>query len=91
MSNTPIRHADALETAPGSTNAGQADAEAARAAKLAQIPRRQRPVFRRAWAGKSRKAAMRAFCLECMGYESAEVPRCTAPTCPLYPYRRGPA
>ena len=33
--------------------------------------------------------AIRYFCKECMGYQAAEVPRCTAPLCPLYPYRMG--
>jgi len=63
------------------------DLETARQAKLADIPARQRAIFRRAWTGKSRKAAIRAFCLECMGYQSAEINRCTGATCPLYPYR----
>ena len=33
--------------------------------------------------------AIRRFCLECMGYQQAEVPRCTAPNCPLFPFRMG--
>ena len=74
---------------PADPPAGQADVEAVRHDKLADIPVRQRPIFRRAWKGKSRKAAIRAFCLYCMGYESAEVNRCTAPDCPLYEYREG--
>ena len=89
MSEAPIRPDDRPESAPGCTIYSPADLEAARAKKLADIPVRQRPIFRRAWTGKSRKAAMRAFCLECMGYESAEVNRCTAPTCPLFEYRAG--
>jgi hypothetical protein len=28
------------------------------------------------------------MCLECMGYENAEVGRCTSVTCPLFEYRR---
>ena len=35
------------------------------------------------------RAAIRNHCLECVGYESAEVARCTAPACWLYPYRFG--
>lgn len=77
------------ETAPGTTITPQADPEAARKKQIAQIPARQRLVFSRAWSGKSRKAAIRAFCLECVGYEAAEVNRCTAPACPLYEYREG--
>ena len=37
----------------------------------------------------TRKYAIRNFCLECMGYNAAEVRRCTAPECWLYPYRLG--
>lgn len=33
--------------------------------------------------------AVRLFCLECMCYQIAEIPRCTATLCPLYPYRMG--
>ena len=90
MNDAPIRPNDLPESAPGIINTAPDDSEAVQAkrtAKLARIPPRQRPIFLRAWTSKSRKAAIRAFCLECFGYESAEVNRCTAPTCPLYPYR----
>jgi hypothetical protein len=87
MNQASIRHDNRPESAPGNANDATTDVETARRKRLAQIPARQRPIFLRAWAGKSRKAAMRAFCLECVGYESAEVNRCTAPACPLYPYR----
>ena len=90
MSKPPIRPDDRPESAPESPQRGLADPEgleARRREKLAEIPKRQRPAFVRAWTGKSRKAAIRAACLVCMGYQSAEVDRCTAPLCPLYPYR----
>jgi len=87
MNQAPIRLDDPPQSAPGKANDPAADLDAARRKRLAQIPARQRPIFLRAWAGKSRKTAIRAFCLECFGYESAEVNRCTAPACPLYPYR----
>jgi hypothetical protein len=32
---------------------------------------------------------IRAFCLSCMGDNSAEVRRCTSPGCALFPYRMG--
>jgi len=35
----------------------------------------------------SRKAAIRSFCLECMGYKTVEVKNCTDPGCPLYHWR----
>ena len=46
-------------------------------------------VVRRAMTGKSRKAAVRAHCLMCCGWQYVEVENCTAPTCPLHPYRLG--
>jgi hypothetical protein len=35
--------------------------------------------------------AIRLFCLECMGYQQAEITRCSAPLCPLFPYKMGSA
>lgn len=34
----------------------------------------------------ARKAIIE-HCKECMGWNTAEVRRCTAPLCPLYPFR----
>ena len=45
--------------------------------------------YRRAMEGRSRKAAIRAFCVMCMGFQPHHVRGCTAPWCPLYPYRLG--
>lgn len=36
---------------------------------------------------KSRKAAIRSQCLECVGYAIIEVKLCTDIGCPLYRYR----
>lgn len=33
--------------------------------------------------------SIRAFCVQCMAYDYAEVAKCTAPKCPLFPYRMG--
>lgn len=55
--------------------------------RLAQIPRLYRGIYERAVAGKSRKAAMHSFCLECCGWQVKEVFLCTDLGCPLYPYR----
>ena len=52
-----------------------------------QVPRKYRAIYERATSGKSRKAAVRAFCLECVGWQAREVDLCTSPGCPLYPYR----
>ena len=53
----------------------------------ASYPRSSRAIYQRAMTGRSRKAAMDAFCIMCMGYQPFEVKHCTAPECPLYPYR----
>jgi len=53
-----------------------------------QMPKVYQAAYLRAANGKaSPRAAIRAHCLECMGWARAEVSRCTAPACPLYPYR----
>ena len=75
------------ESALENADNGPADLDIIRQNRLAQIPPRQRPIFLRTWTGNSREAAFRAFCLECVGYESAEVNRCTVPACPLYTFR----
>lgn len=38
---------------------------------------------------KSPIKAIREFCLECCGGNSADVKSCTAPRCPLYAFRFG--
>jgi len=35
--------------------------------------------------------AIRCQCIECMGFQLAEIPKCTAPLCPLFPFRMGKA
>lgn len=37
------------------------------------------------------RTAIKAHCAECMCWNLAEVVRCTAPLCPLYPFRLGDA
>lgn len=48
-------------------------------------------LFRRVYDGKaSPRQCIKAFCIECVGYEEIEVRDCTAPACPLWnlrPYR----
>ena len=61
------------------------------AMRIQDVPERYRGLYRRAMTGKSRRAAVRANCLMCCGWQFVEVERCTAPTCPLYPYRLGAA
>ncbi len=52
-----------------------------------QIPKLYRGIYDKAVAGRSRKAAMHAFCLECCGWVIKEVYLCTSPQCPLFLYR----
>jgi hypothetical protein len=53
----------------------------------ASVPRQYLKLYDRAMSGKSMKAAIRAHCVMCMGWNHTDVPGCTAPGCPLFPYR----
>lgn len=57
--------------------------------RLKQIPdlKGYRKVYTKAVSHKSRNAAVKAFCLECVGWEREEVKKCTDLACPLYGYR----
>lgn len=71
---------------------GAGEIELKRAKRLEDVQRdapRYENTFRRAYAGKSLRAAGNAFCIECMGFDAAEVRICTAPACPLFSYRPG--
>lgn len=57
------------------------------AARLAEMPKTSRNTYLKAMKGKSMGAAIKAHCSECMGWDRNEVRNCTAPACPLYPYR----
>lgn len=50
--------------------------------------RRQKPGLAQK-ATRQRGAAIRLFCLECMGGNAAEVRRCDSIRCFLHPYRMG--
>ena len=51
------------------------------------VPRQYRALYKRGVSGRSRKAAIRAHCLECVAWVPSEVVKCTALGCVLYPYR----
>ena len=72
------------------SGAGELDAK--RAKRLEDV-RMDAPrylnTFRRAYAGKSLRAAVNAFCVECQGYDPSAVKNCTAPACPLFTHRPG--
>ena len=54
-----------------------------------EYPKAFRGWYDSAMTGRSPTAAIRAFCLSCVGYSGREVERCTCPACPLYLYRFG--
>ena len=55
--------------------------------RLKDMPMSCRNNYKMAISGRSRKAAVKAFCLECMGWERTEVHNCNTITCPLHPYK----
>jgi hypothetical protein len=57
------------------------------AQRMAQIPKIHQAVYKNAVSGKSRKDAVKSFCLMCFGWQKEEVRLCTDLACPLYPYR----
>ena len=61
--------------------------------RVAGASDKYRGVVRRAYAGAaSPRTAIKAFCLQCVGYMREDVARCTALACPLHgyrPYQRG--
>ena len=54
---------------------------------IRDIPQRFQKLYDRAKTGRSQSAAIRSFCLECVGYCQDEVKLCTDAGCPLYEYR----
>lgn len=76
-----MRKAKRVMVEPGSARA------AAIAARTAQMPVSCRGTYRRAVEGRSLRAAVKAFCLECVGWKREEVAACTALACPLWPVR----
>jgi hypothetical protein len=52
------------------------------------VPASARGIVERAFTGKaSPRAAVKAKCLDCSGYDRAEVAACTVILCPLHAYR----
>jgi hypothetical protein len=63
------------------------------AERRSQIPRAYRQTYDRAVKGKSLRAAVNSFCLECVCWQIREVRDCTDLACPLYgvrPYQEFP-
>ncbi len=58
---------------------------------ISKIPKIYRPAYEKAVTGKSKSAAIKAFCLECCMWKKTEITECTSLACPLYavrPYAR---
>lgn len=55
--------------------------------RLSEMPKMYRRAYLEAMKGKSPTAAIRAHCLECMGWSRNDIPGCTAGACALFPYR----
>ena len=56
--------------------------------RVADAPASCRALVRRAYESTaSPRGAIKAFCLQCVGYERKDVTRCTASACPLFAYR----
>jgi hypothetical protein len=68
----------------------QAERQEKIAERRAGIPKKYRNTYDRAVSGKSLRACVNAFCLECICWQSREVTLCTDLACPLWavrPYR----
>jgi hypothetical protein len=54
---------------------------------IMEVPDTYIVVYEKAIRGKSRSAGIKAFCLQCCGWEYNEVAACSDNECPLHPYR----
>ena len=62
--------------------------EKIRARRLAASPKSSQRLLTSCWSGKaSPRAAIKAFCQECVGFDRLAVAECTACACPLWMYR----
>jgi hypothetical protein len=60
--------------------------------RLSKIPQAYKRNYQNAVQGKSLRAAVNAFCIECTGWQRNEIIFCTSLACPLYavrPYQEG--
>jgi len=54
---------------------------------IAGLPESYRGITRKAFQGKSLRAATKAKCLDCVCWQRVEITACPCSTCPLWPYR----
>ena len=55
--------------------------------RRAQMPRSYRATYDKAVSGKSLRAAVNSFCLECVCWQIEEIRNCTDLGCPLFAIR----
>ncbi len=55
--------------------------------RLGNIPRAYKATYERAVKGKSLRAAINSFCLECVCWSIEEIRNCSDLACPLYAVR----
>lgn len=56
--------------------------------RISQIPKKYQRLYKRALRRGNLRAAVNAQCLECVGWVSDEVRKCTDLACPLYVHRQ---
>jgi hypothetical protein len=77
-----------MKTAPSQTASLDAKIAAKRAGRLATAPSSWRGVLKRSWSPKcSPRAAVKAFCGECNGFDRDAIKNCTCWACPLWAFR----
>lgn len=57
------------------------------ARRLKAVPKASKRAYLVAVAGRSRKAGIRAMCMECVGFDRTAVRECSALACALWAYR----
>ena len=63
------------------------------ACRMEEIPKKYRKIYKKAVENRSKSAAIKAFCLECVCWQKNEVINCSCLTCPLYgvrPFTKSP-
>lgn len=83
----PVKHMEANMNEVENLSVEQ-KIEKTRARRLAACPSSSKRLLASCWAKKaSPRAAIKAFCAECVGYDRDAVAGCTAYACPLWRYR----
>jgi hypothetical protein len=57
------------------------------ARRMEEIPKKYRRIYKKAAESRSKSAAIKAFCLECVCWQKNEIINCSCLTCPLYGVR----